>query len=216
MKNVQKMEHTKKLALFLIISSMACLSCNQSQSRTDDTKDPKDVSEEHNKAKFDNTAEKKDAKFLMDAAVINLTEIQLGRMAMQKGKSADVKDLGKMMEKEHRASEAELKALAAKKIITVPDSTTQEVQDASKKLEDVTGLEFDSKFSDMMVKGHKDAIALFEKESKEGDDADIKAWAQSTLPVLRVHLDHSLMCKEKCDKEKKRGNKNTSSVGEVY
>ena len=42
--------------------------------------------------------------------------------------------------------------------------------------------------SEKMVKDHKKDIATFEKEAKDGEDADVKAWAEKTLPTLNEHL----------------------------
>jgi putative membrane protein len=41
----------------------------------------------------------------------------------------------------------------------------------------------------MQVDAHKDAIYLFERYSKGGDNADLKDWSGKTLPALRHHLD---------------------------
>jgi putative membrane protein len=41
----------------------------------------------------------------------------------------------------------------------------------------------------MMVDDHQEDVDKFEKCSKDGQDADLKAFATKTLPVLRAHLD---------------------------
>jgi len=56
------------------------------------------------------------------------------------------------------------------------------------KLEGLNGTEFDKTYSQMMVKDHVSDISDFEKEAKKGTDADLKAYAQQTLPTLRHHL----------------------------
>jgi putative membrane protein len=82
--------------------------------------DTKEIAEEHNDAKYDNTSKEKDAQFLVNAAEINLEENQLGLLAQQKSKTKIVIDLGKMMEESHLKLMAELTELAAKKIVTIP------------------------------------------------------------------------------------------------
>jgi len=191
----------QRLTGLLLACSLLTTSCNEN--RKTEEKDSKDISEEHNKAKFESNDSEKDAHFMVEAAITNLTEIQLGQLAQQKGTSSDVKELGKMMEKEHRASLAELKALASKKVISIPDSSTEDVQAAYKKLNDKHGKDFDTEFCEQMVKGHKEAISSFEKESREGKDADILTWTQNTLPVLRTHLEHAINCQERCNKDHK-------------
>jgi putative membrane protein len=108
--------------------------------------------------------------------------------------------LGKMMEDEHSKAMEDLKSLAAKKQVTIPTAATEKIQDAYKKLSEKTGKDFDKEYSDMMVKGHKDAIDKFEKAAKDAEDADIRNWASSMLPSLNAHLEHARQCEEKVKK----------------
>jgi putative membrane protein len=43
-------------------------------------------------------------------------------------------------------------------------------------------------FSDQ-VSAHKDAVSLFGRYGKGGDNAKLKSWASQTLPALQHHLD---------------------------
>lgn len=136
----------------------------------------------------------------LDAASVSLEEISLGQLAQQKSKTAHVKELGKMMVDEHTKSLASLTELAKKKNITIPAAQTENGQTAYKKLSDKPAGEFDMAYADMMVNGHKDAVALFEKAAAGSKDPDIQAWAAATLPALRLHLEHSLECQKECAK----------------
>ena len=169
-------------------------SCNNEK-----PKDTKEVAEEHNDAKFDN-AKEDDAKFLVSAAEINLEEIQLGQLAQTRGTTTHVKELGKMMETEHTKALADLQNLAAKKQVTIPISLTENGMDENKKLLDTKGSKFDKEYADMMVSGHKNAIDIFQKAADEASDPDIRNWATTMLPALRIHLDHSINCQKLCEK----------------
>ncbi len=196
MKNITYLK-TALLKTTLITATLFGVSSCSNNQKPEDTKD---VAEEHNEAKFDNTNNEKDAKFLVNAAEINLEEIKLGQLAQQNSMMTVVKELGKMMEEAHSKSMNELTALANKKLITIPTSATDEAKDAYKKLSTKSGMDFDKEYCDMMVSGHKDAIAAFEKASTESFDEDIKTWATATLPTLRTHLDHAIICQKKCEK----------------
>jgi putative membrane protein len=41
----------------------------------------------------------------------------------------------------------------------------------------------------MQVSAHKDAVSLFERYAKGGDNAKLKDWAGKTLPHLQHHLE---------------------------
>jgi putative membrane protein len=41
----------------------------------------------------------------------------------------------------------------------------------------------------MQLSAHKDAVSLFERYAKGGDDPDLKSWAGKTLPTLKHHLE---------------------------
>jgi putative membrane protein len=52
------------------------------------------------------------------------------------------------------------------------------------------GLEdFSSDFDSDQVSTDKDAVSLFERSAKGGDNADLKDWAGKTLPTLQHHLE---------------------------
>ena len=164
------------------------------------TEDTKEVAEDHNEAKFDDNKTEGDAEFLVNAAEINMMEIQLGELVASKAMMGEVKELGKMMVTQHTKSLAELKGLAEKKMMTIPTELTNEGKDMYEKLNKKSGMDFDKEYCDMMVNGHKDAIDKFEKASANSTDADIKEWATSSLPALRTHLDHSMTCQTNCKK----------------
>lgn len=167
------------------------------------SEDPKDVAEEQNEERFDDRRSEKDAQFLVDAAAINMEEIELGKLAQQKGTFSDVKDLGKMMEEEHTAALNDLKTLAENKAVTLPSGMTDDARNAYDKLSEKTGNDFNIEYCDMMVDGHEKAIKKFEDAASDSDDEDIRNWASSMLPSLRTHLEHSKMCLEKCKDMKK-------------
>lgn len=183
------------LKVTFVITILLIASCNNNKN----PEDPKVVAEERNDDKFDNKRQVKDVQFLVNAAETNLEEIQLGRLAQQKGSLVHVKELGKMMEDAHTKSQRELAALADRKTIAIPTSLTDDTKDAYEKLNEKTGNDFDKAYADLMVSRHKDAIDTYEKVYSDASDSDIKNWARASLPDLRKHLEHSIECKRKCD-----------------
>lgn len=181
---------------FMLSIFVMVLSCDNNQKPAD----TKDLAQEENKEKFDTMDQENDAKFLVKAAEINVEEIELGKLAQESATKKEIKDLGKMMETAHQKAQAELSTLASRKNISIPAGPTDKAKEAYKKLTSKSGKDFDKEYSNMMVMGHKDAINLFEKASKNSKDPDISAFAEKMLPELNMHLEHSLKAKEMCEK----------------
>jgi putative membrane protein len=57
------------------------------------------------------------------------------------------------------------------------------------KLKNASGKDFSSDFNSDQVSAHKDAVSLFERYAKRGDNPELKDWAGKTLPTLRHHLE---------------------------
>jgi putative membrane protein len=199
---MKKISYIKKAILLVTFVAPVLLfaSCNTRQ----DSQHTTDVAQERNEARFDDNEQKKDAQFIVNAAEINLKQIQLGQLAQKKGSTTHVKELGKMMEDTHTKSQRDLSALARKKKITIPTSLTDNAQDAYTKLDEKSGHDFDKEYSDKMVSQHKDAIKIFEDATKERHDIDINNWAIAALPDLRTNLNHSIDCQKKCEEMKSK------------
>jgi putative membrane protein len=137
---------------------------------------------------FGTTAFAADDEFVTKAATGGKMEVELGRLAAKKGRSAAVKSFGRRMVTDHTAAGNKLKRLAAKKHITVPTEMDAEGQEAMQRLSALSGKAFDRAYMEMMVTDHEKDIAEFEMESTGGTDADIKVFARTTLPTLKTHL----------------------------
>lgn len=53
----------------------------------------------------------------------------------------------------------------------------------------LSGEKFEKAYLGALLDDHKKAIRAFEKESKSGQDPELKTWASNTLPTLRHHLE---------------------------
>lgn len=175
--------------------------CDEERTETPKQEDAKELANDANDAKFEDRDQENDAEFMVKVADINLDEIKFGQLAQSKSKDNDVKKLGKMMETEHTKAQEELVALAKTKGATLPATISEEKQ---KKYDEMNAMEekdFNDAYTDMMVKGHKDAINLFERRENRTEDAEVKAWVQKMLPSLKAHLEHSEQCEKKIDEK---------------
>ncbi len=137
-----------------------------------------------------NVADEEDAEFAVDAANGGLTEVQLGRVAQDKGTDPRVKEFGKMMVDDHTKANDELKELAASKNITLPAAPGEDMEKMVADISSKNGKDFDKAYIRQMVKDHEKTVKLFENGQKNVKDAEIRAFIDKTLPVLKSHLDH--------------------------
>lgn len=200
----------KNTIFFAAIAGILLLSasCNNST-------DSKKQAEEANNSKIDSakTADttkansamagiKPDADFAVAAADGGLLEVQLGKMATEKGVSSQIKKLGAMMVKDHSAANAELKNTAKEKNITLPDMLSDKCQKEVQELSGKNGTDFDNAYADLMVSDHKEDIDEFNKEAEKGNDPQLSAWAKSKVPTLQHHLAMAEEAKKNIGKSK--------------
>lgn len=130
-----------------------------------------------------------DQKFVKEAAIGGMYEVQAGQIAAQKATSAEVKQMAQHIVADHKQGNAKLMSIAqAKGIQDLPTELDVKHQKKLDHLNKLSGAQFDREYSKMMVSDHKEDIKAFEKEAKDGSDADLKQFASTTLPTLNQHL----------------------------
>jgi putative membrane protein len=134
-----------------------------------------------------NTAVVQD-NFWSNAAAGGMAEVELGKLAAQKAQNPEVKRFAQMMVTDHTKANTELKTLATKKNVTLPTGLSSSHQSTLDKLNGLSGAEFDRAYVEAMVEDHEDTVDLME-DNADNSDADVKAFAAKTLPVVKGHLD---------------------------
>jgi putative membrane protein len=125
-------------------------------------------------------------EFVTRASAAGLGEVELGKLAVQKGAAADVRAFAQKMVEDHGKAGADLAALAKKKSLQVATQPSQEQRDALASLRRKSGKEFDDAWTQQMVRDHDDAVSLFSAAGTL-DDPDLAAFARQTLPKLTEH-----------------------------
>jgi putative membrane protein len=98
-------------------------------------------------------------EFINDLTIAGMTEVQLGKLAMERASNPDVKAFGETMVKDHTEAGNELKQVASKLNVEVPTQLDQKHQDLAHRLNGLKGAEFDTAYMDAMVKGHQEVVA---------------------------------------------------------
>jgi putative membrane protein len=137
-----------------------------------------------------------DQQFVKNAALGGMLEVQLGKLAQEKGSSDAVKEYGKKLEQDHTKANDQLKEAASKDGFTIPDSLDSKHQKKIDKLSKLSGEAFDKAFIKDAVKDHEKDISEFKNEAQHGTHANIKNFASETLPVLEGHLSMAKSLKE--------------------
>jgi putative membrane protein len=128
--------------------------------------------------------------FVMLAAQSDLLEIESSKLALAKSESDKTKQFANRMIKDHTETSAELKSLVSggKVQASLPASLDKAHQEKLDKLAKLSGKDFTKEYDEMQVSAHKDAVSLFERYAKEGDNPALKAFAGKHLPHLQEHL----------------------------
>ncbi|RYE19146.1 MAG: DUF4142 domain-containing protein [Sphingobacteriaceae bacterium] len=190
----------KKLNLFICAAAtaFALQACNSS------TKSSTDVAADSNANKdtssmtssTDTTAspagavmkvDKDDADFAVTAANGGMAEVQIAQLAQQKATSADVKQFAAKMITDHTKANDQLMALAKQKNITLPAALGTDEQKVLDDLSKKSGKDFDKAYVKAMVEDHEKDVKLFADEASDAKDADLKSFAGTTLPTLKMH-----------------------------
>jgi putative membrane protein len=140
---------------------------------------------------------KQDREFLDDAAQSGLYVVKAGQLAQQKAMADDVKQFGKRMVDDHTAVNGRLQQLGQQKGLTLAQQLDKKHQEKIDSLSKKSGAEFDKAYLDAMVDDHKSDVDAFDKAAKDAKDAAVKAFASSTVPMLREHLTAAQGLKER-------------------
>jgi putative membrane protein len=144
-----------------------------------------------NVAAQDAKLDKRDMQALSRMAQADLAEIATGKLAGEKGTNPEVKKFGQHMVDEHSKMLDEGKKLAQSKGVKPPADTDKKHQAALKKLQGLSGADFDRQYMDQMVRDHQEVLQLAQKTAKGSKDPQIKAHAQKGAPHIQEHLDQA-------------------------
>ena len=127
--------------------------------------------------------------FIKKAAGGGMMEVELGKLAAEKGGSDEVKDFGNQMVKDHSKINDDLKEVAAKMNVTLPSGVNAKHHGMIEKMSAMSGANFDKTYVTAMVTDHEKDIAEFEKAEKEVKNPELKKFIEDALPVMKGHLE---------------------------
>jgi putative membrane protein len=129
-----------------------------------------------------------DKRFVKDAAIGGLIEVELGKLATDKGSSDAVKQFGQHVVEVQTKTNEKLKDAAAKAGYSIPESLDTKQHGRVDKLAKLSGAEFDKAYIKDQVKENENNVRAFQDESQGGTNSAVKAFATDTLPTLQAQL----------------------------
>jgi putative membrane protein len=152
-------------------------------------------------------------RFMKEAASGGLMEVELGKVAAEKGSHQRVKEFGKRMQADHSKANAQLKKIASSKGVELPTEPSGEHKSTMDKLTKLSGAEFDREYMEAMVDDHKEDIEKFQTQADKGKDPEVKKFASESLPILKKHLELAQSTEKQIKSESKGDAKSGSKSG---
>jgi len=129
--------------------------------------------------------------FLTAAAFGGLMEVEAANAAAIHSKNAAVKEFAMLMMKDHGKANQEVATLASKLSIAIPKTLPEDHAMHLKDLNTLNDLKFDQQYITMMLTDHAKTVKLF-TSGKNLANADLKAFATKTLPIIQSHYDKAV------------------------
>jgi putative membrane protein len=129
-----------------------------------------------------------DQKFVEKAAQASIAEIDLGELAQEKAQSDEVKQFAQRMVQDHGKANEQLEEIAKNKGAVIPTEAGEDHSKIRAELGELEGEEFDQRYMAAMAEEHQKAVDLFQSQAEQGEDEELKSFAEQTLPTIKEHL----------------------------
>lgn len=125
---------------------------------------------------------------MQSAAHSDQNEIQLSKLALDKGITGMAKEHANQMITDHTKSTADLKPIAQKKGVTLPTDMDAEHKTIASQMGALSGKDLEKKYMEQMAMDHQKTVNTMTAHQKMTQDSDLQAFITNTLPVVQAHL----------------------------
>ncbi|MDI3285651.1 DUF4142 domain-containing protein [Polyangium sp. 15x6] len=129
-----------------------------------------------------------DTLFVQAAANSNLWSVKAARLAVRLAKNSKVEALALQELAEHVNVTEGIEALAGKFGVAMPTALDPLVESLFQRLSNLQGNRFDRAYLHTVIESHMYDVAILSL-ALSSRDADVKAFAEKNLPILRGHLE---------------------------
>jgi putative membrane protein len=159
-------------------------------------------------------------EFINTMAIAGMAEVQLGKIAAERGHDPDVKAFGQMMVTDHTKADEQLKQVASQAGVQLPTQLDEKHQELADRLMKLQGDAFDREYMKAMVEGHDDVHEQLLRQAgwtgrstrndssvpsavgtsgSTSGDSGVRQWAMKALPVVQQHLQRAREIREKVE-----------------
>ncbi len=138
--------------------------------------------------------------FLAEAGPAELALAELGTAAGKNADNAEIKKMGPSTAADYTKMNGELKALAAKKNVTIP-AGTGDYKATVDRISKAEGGGFDKLYVDIVLSTSENQLTAFKAQADGSSDPDVKAFAAKNMPIIQKHLDAMKAVRDKIMKK---------------
>ena len=127
--------------------------------------------------------------FVERASATGLGEIEAAKLALGRSRAADVKTFAVHLVDDHTKTNVQLKTLAESRQLKLADGPDAATRERLKTLAASPDDAFDAAFAQAEAQAYEQTLKLYGEAAEHAEDPDIRQFAQTTLAVLRLHLE---------------------------
>lgn len=129
-----------------------------------------------------------DGTVLSNMHHVNQMEISMGKLAVKKGQSQEVKNFGRMLQSDHKSNDKQVTDLAKRNGIHLASVKPSAKEDAmQRELKSARGADFDRMFVRDMSRGHSDAVQMLTHARGRIHDPAVRRLVSRTIPAVQHH-----------------------------
>jgi len=128
-----------------------------------------------------------DKMFINKVGHGNSAEIQTSRLALKKSSDKKVRNIANMLIQQHGQAQQSLLKVGSQVSVPVPTMPDPAQKMQYKKLTSLSGAAFDKAYMQAQVGAHFATLNLFKKEMANGQDTQVRSFAQQYITDIQNH-----------------------------
>ena len=133
-----------------------------------------------------------DALYLTESAHMGAAEVAASQLALKKAQDPQVKRFAQMMVDDHTRGNQQLLQLGQRKGLDLPKRPDELHTKGAAAMANMSGQDFDRQYMSCMVSDHAKLLSSSEDQAQLAKDPDVRAFAQTQVPMLREHYNMAL------------------------